>query len=255
MDDTFLKSPCPCLKRVLGEVRNLEQAQEIRLTDGMPDIGRVLCGWGQILQRSKEWNGDSVSLSAGMMVWVLYVPEDGSETRIVEGWIPFSISWDLPESVPEGRLRIHCLTRFVDARNVSARKIMVRVGIGAMAEAFVPYEAQVYAPQGDMENIQLKKSKYPLRIPTEAGEKLFSLEETLDLPPTVPPMEKLILSTMDCEISEQRVLTDKAVFKGSAHVHILYRGTEGKLHSWDFSVPFSQFAELEDSCSQEAQVL
>lgn len=254
MNYPFLSSPCPCLKRVLGEVRNLEQAQEIRLTDGMPDIGRVLCGWGQILQRSKEWNGDSVSLSAGMMVWVLYAPEDGSETRIVEGWIPFSISWDLPESVPEGRLRIHCLTRFVDARNVSARKIMVRVGIGAMAEAFVPYEAQVYAPQGDMENIQLKKSKYPLRIPTEAGEKLFSLEETLDLPPTVPPMEKLILSTMDWEISEQRVMTDKAVFKGSVHVHILYKGSEGKLHSWDFSVPFSQFAELETSCSQEAQV-
>ena len=253
MDYPFSNSPCPCLKRVLGEVRSLEQAQEIRLTDGMPDIGRVLCGWGQILQRSKEWNGDCVTLSAGMMVWVLYAPEDGSKVRCVEGWIPFSMSWDLPETVPEGKIRVACLTRFVDARSVSARKIMVRAGIGAMAEAFVPFEAQVFGPQSEPGDVELKKVRYPLQIPVEAGEKTFDLEEVLNLPGTVPTMEKLILATLEPEVLEQRVMTDKVVYRGSCDVHILYEGSEGKLHSWDFSLPFNQFAELEGSCSQEAQ--
>ena len=147
LDYQFINSPCPFLKRVLGEVRSLEQAQEIRLTDGMPDIGRVLCGWGQILQRSKEWNGDSITLSAGMMVWVLYAPEDGSGPRTVEGWIPFSMTWDLPESMPEGKMQITCLTKFVDVRSISARKIMVRAGIGAMVQAYIPCEAQIYGPR------------------------------------------------------------------------------------------------------------
>ena len=253
MEYPFLNSPCPSLKRVLGEVRNLEQAQEIRLTDGMPDIGRVLCGWGQVLQRSKEWNGDTVTLSAGIMVWVLYAPEDGSEARCVEGWIPFSMSWDLPESYPEGKMMISCLTRFVDARNISARKIMVRAGVGAMAEAFVPYEARVYGPESDPPRVELKKVTYPLQIPVEAGEKQFSLEENLDLPATAPEMEKLIVYTMDTEVGERRVMTDKVVFKGSARIHILYKGPEGKLHSWDFSQPFSQFAELTESCSPDAE--
>ena len=253
MDYQFSNSPCPCLKRVLGEVRSLEQAQEIRLTDGMPDIGRILCGWGQVLQRSKEWNGDSMTLSAGIMVWVLYAPEDGSEARCVEGWIPFTMTWDLPETLPEGRMRIACLTRFVDARSVSARKIMVRAGVGAMAEAFVPHEALISVPGQELPGVEMKKVKYPLQVPVEAGEKIFTLEETLDLPGTVPEMGKLILYTLEPEIQEQRVMTDKVVFRGNARVHILYEGVEGKLHSWDFSLPFNQFADLEGSCAQEAE--
>ena len=253
MDYQFINSPCPFLKRVLGEVRSLEQAQEIRLTDGMPDIGRVLCGWGQILQRSKEWNGDSITLSAGMMVWVLYAPEDGSGPRTVEGWIPFSMTWDLPETLPEGKMQITCLTKFVDVRSVSARKIMVRAGIGAMAQAYIPYEAQIYGPQGEPPQAELKKARYPLHLATEAGEKFFSMDEDLDLPATVPEMEKLILYTMDPEILEKRVMTDKLLFRGNARIHILYEGAEGKLHSWDFSQPFNQFAELGESCAQEAE--
>ncbi len=253
MELQFTSSACSCLKQVLGEVRSLEQAQEIRLSDGMPDIGKVLCGWGQVLQRSKEWNGDSVSLSAGMMVWVLYASEDGTDLRWVESWIPFSVQWDLPESCPEGKMQIQCLTRFVDARSVSARKIMVRAGISAMAEAYVPYEAQVYGPAQEQENVELKKVRYPLRLPKEAGEMTFELEEDLTLPGTVPAMEKLICYTVEPEIQEQRVMTDKIVFKGCARVHILYTAPEGSLHSWDFSLPFSQYEDLNQSCSPDAE--
>lgn len=253
MELEFDQSACSCLKQVLCEVRNLEQAQEIRLTDGMPDIGRVLCGWGQVLQRSKEWNGDSVSLSAGMMVWILYAPEDGTEPRCVEGWIPFTMSWDLPESCPEGKLKIRCMERFVDARSVSARKLMVRAGVGALAQAYVPYEARISCPKQPPEGVELKHVTYPLQLAVEAGEKTFEIEEDLSLPPTVSPMEKLICYSLDPEILEQRVLTDKVVFKGNANVHMVYSGEEGKLHSWDLQVPFSQYAQLENSCSPEAE--
>ena len=42
MEFEFQKSACPCLETVLREVQNVEQTQEIKLPDGMPDIGRVL---------------------------------------------------------------------------------------------------------------------------------------------------------------------------------------------------------------------
>ncbi len=253
MELQFKESVCPCLTRVLGEVRSLEQAQEIRLSDGMPDIGRVLCGWGQVVQRSKEWTADSVSLSAGVMVWVLYAPEDGTQPRWVEGWIPFGIQWDLPQTGPEGNLRIQCLTRFVDARSVSARKIMVRAGIGAMVEAFVPREAVIYTPENDPEDVELKKVRYPMRLPKEAGEKTFSMDEELTLPGTLPPMEKLVYYTMEPEIQEQRVMADKVVFRGCGKLHVLYQDSECRFHSWDFSLPISQYAELSQSHSADAE--
>ena len=42
MEVTFQNQGCPCLKPVLRQVRNAEQSQEIRLTEGMPDVGRIL---------------------------------------------------------------------------------------------------------------------------------------------------------------------------------------------------------------------
>ena len=254
MELQFEKTTCTCLRRILGEVRSLEQAQEIRLSDGMPDIGKVLCGWGQVIQRSKEWSGDSVSLSAGMMTWVLYAPEDGTAPRWVEGWIPFQVSWDLPETAGEGRASVQCRTRFVDARSVSARKIMVRAGISALAEAYVPMEGEIALPGEVPENLELKKVRYPLRLPREAGEKTFSMEEELTLPGSLPTMEKPVYYTLEPEVQEQRVLGDKVVFRGSARLHLLYEAEEGGLRSWDFSLPFSQFGELDQTRSEDAQV-
>ena len=50
----FQKAACRFLNCISGGVQNLELTQELKLTDGMPDIGRVLCAWGQVIARSKE---------------------------------------------------------------------------------------------------------------------------------------------------------------------------------------------------------
>ena len=39
------------LDTVLQEMTTSEQSQEIKLPDGMPDIGQVLCAWGQPIVR------------------------------------------------------------------------------------------------------------------------------------------------------------------------------------------------------------
>ena len=54
MEFEFQKSACPCLETALREVQNVEQTQEIKLPDGMPDIGRVLAAWGQTILRRDD---------------------------------------------------------------------------------------------------------------------------------------------------------------------------------------------------------
>ena len=120
---------------VLCEVQNGEQTQELRISDGMPDIGRILAAWGQPILRGKEWRSDGVAVNGGILVWVLYAPEDGTEPRCVDSWLPFQMKWDLPDNTPEGKLRIQLLSRFVDARSISARKIMLRGGSFTTEEA------------------------------------------------------------------------------------------------------------------------
>lgn len=249
----FQKQIVSCLDPVLREVHSGEQTQEIKLPDGMPDIGRVLCGWGQPILRSKEWQGEKVSFSGGMIVWVLYAPEDGSPERCLDAWIPFQMKWDLPGNVREGDIRIQSQARFVDARSVSPRKIMVRAGLGVLAEAFSPMEAALYIPEKNMDGVELKRSKYPLRLPMEVGEKTFVMDEDITLPASAPQPEKVIYYTLLPRITEKKVLANKLVFRGTGEVHLLYRSEEGQLHSWDFSLPFSQFSELKEDHSTDAQ--
>ena len=133
MEIAFQKAEFPCLTAAVNEVQNSEQTQELRLPDGMPDVGKVLCAWGQTILRGKEWRSDSLTVSGGMLIWVLYTPEDGSECRIVDGWLPFQLRWTLPPDTREGTIRVSALTRFADARSVSPRKLMLRAGIGILA--------------------------------------------------------------------------------------------------------------------------
>ena len=75
MEVKFETVACNCLRQKVCEVQNQEQTQEIRLPESMPDIGRVLCSWGQVILRSKEWRNDGMNATGGVMVWVLYAPD------------------------------------------------------------------------------------------------------------------------------------------------------------------------------------
>ena len=253
MELQFQKTACSCLEPVVREIQNVEQTQEIKLPDGMPDIGHVLAAWGQTILRGKEWRGDSISLSGGMMVWILYAPEDGSGERCIDGWIPFQMKWDLPDRIEEGDIRIASLPRFVDARSVSARKLMVRTGAAALAEAYVPKTVEATVPDKAAEGVELLKNTYPVRLPKEAGEKTFLIDEELTLPESSPMPEKLIYYCLRPKVTEKKVLSNKVVFRGNGNLHMLYSSDEGQLHGWDFELPFSQLTELNGEYSGDAQ--
>ena len=248
MELEFEKEKVSYLGDAVREIQNVEVTQELKLPDGLPDVGRILASWGQEILRGKEWRMDSILLTGGVMVWVLYAPEEGGSAQILNTWIPFQMKWDLPENTQEGRIRTKCLTRFVDARSVSPQRVMVRCGVGALAEALVPAEAEISRPGEVPEGVELLRSKYPVVLPREAGEKAFFLEEEL----TPVGAEKILYYTLSPEIQEQKVMGNKIAFRGNGNLHVLYTGEDGEVSSQDFLLPFSQFAELEESYGSDA---
>ena len=254
MELQFEKSTCPFLRRVVREVQNQEQTLEVKLSDGMPDIGRVLCAWGQVILRSKEWRSDSISVSGGVQTWVLYAPEDGSDARCVEGWLPFQIHWPLSGNDRDGDIRVNCLVRFVDARSVSPRKMMLRAGVAAEAEAYVPDQAEIFRSTELPGDIQLLKNRYPVRLMKEAGEKAFAQDEDLLIPPSAPEPAKLMYYTVCPEVTEGKVAGNRAIFRGTNHLHLLYRSDEGQLHTWDFEIPFAQYGELTGTYDDQTEL-
>lgn len=249
----FNKTAIRCLGTALQDVQHAEVTQELRLPDGMPDIGRVLTTWGQVIIRSKQWQGNAIGLTGGVMVWSLYAPEDGTEARSMESWIPFQLRWDVRDVGREGPMRMIPLLRFADSRSISARKMMLRAGVSAMVQAMYPMEAEVYSAGELPEDVQVLRSSYPVRLPVESGEKTFLVDDELMLPEGSAPAEKILSVTANPEVTEKRVLSDKVIFKGNLNLHTVYRDQEGRVRSWDQPLAFSQLTELDQTYGSDAQ--
>jgi len=252
MDLQFKKEPISYLRTVVNEIQTQEQTQEVRLPDGMPDVGHVISAWAQVLIRGKEWRGGSIGVNGGVMVWVLYGPEDGSQLQCMETWLPFQMKWDMDTGVQDGMI---CATPFlqsVDARSVSARKIIVRAGIGILVHARVRDKAEIGIPQELPEDVCVLKNVYPMMLAADSGEKAFALEENLELPASVPAVEKIVYYNLYPDTTDEKIMTDKLIFRGQVTLCLLYMGTDGQLHRWETELPFSQYAELGRDCTDSA---
>lgn len=252
MELQFENNRISCLQQVKWEVKNQELTQEVRLTEQQPDIGSILGAWGQCLLLGKQWHSGSMEVSGGIMAFVLYSPEDGGSSRNVQTWLPFSFRWDLPQTKHDGIIQVRCRLTCMDARSASARKIIVRADVQAVAEALVPEEMEMPKVKDVPEDLQLKTIRVPVTIPTEAGEKAFSIEETLEFSGGAQVPERMVRYDIHPEIIDRKVMSDKVVFRGTAIVHTLFANGEGLLQSRDFEVPFSQYAQLDQDHDPEA---
>ena len=250
----FEKTVLPCLKWASRDVLNQEQTAEVRLPEGMPDIGSILGAWGQCILRGKDWRSGEAGVSGGVMVWVMYLPAEGGEPQCVEGWLPIQHKWRVPDCQREGIIHTHWLLKNLDARTLSVRKLMIRGTVGILAEVLEPTDAELYTPSGLPEDVQLLQREYPVLLPREAGEKTFRVEEEISLPAGKPVPEQLLCCRLEVMAVEQKVTGGKAVFRGSVRCHILYRGEDGGMHTLEPEISFAQFEDLEHDYEPESQL-
>lgn len=246
----FKQTDCKYQSSIAWEVKHEELTQEVRIPDEFPDAGRMVGCRAQVIIRSKEWQGGSACVSGGVMAWALYLPEDGSQLQCVNSYLPFRVKWDLPERGMEGAIHAIAQLRFADARILSPRKMMIRVGVAVLGDIICPAETALYQPDNVPEDVQLLEKAYPMLLTRETGEKYFQLDEELE-PPTPAPAQ-ILYYTLGPEFTEVRVMADKALFRGNEKIHLVYQTDDGKLRTWDYEIPFSQFQELDGTYEPEA---
>ena len=246
MELKFENQELSCLRKIAGDTVTGEQTQEVRLPEEMPDAVSVVSAWGQVLLRGKEWRSGGMCVSGGVMAWVMYCAEDGT-THWVDAWLPFQMKWDFPDPGRDGKICAWGCLQSIDARCLSARKLMLRSNVTLCGNAYVKDLVTLPEARELPEDIQLKMPTYPMRLVKEVGEHTFLVEEML----TLPEMDGCAYYIATPVITEQRVMGDKLVFRGNAKVHILCRKA-GDLESWDGELPFSQFCDLEGDFTQDA---
>lgn len=237
----FSKSVIPCLRQFLCQTGNHEVTQELRLGEEMPDAGKVLGCWGQLLARGKQWRDRSVSFTGGCTVWVLYEPEDHSQPYMVEGYVPVQLQWDLPEQKENGDICVALRFAGLDARIVTPRKLMLRANIGSQVRVYVPDQVESYSWKNVPEDVQLLEKTYPVTLLRYAGEKIASPEEQFSL----PSARKILCCCMNPKVTESRLSGGRLLIKGVGKLQLLCQGQDEKLFTADFDLPFSQLADVD----------
>ena len=241
METRWNKTDCAYLLTHMGQTQNLEETLELRLTEQLPDIGRILCAWGQGIVRSKQCGSDAMTVSGGVNATVLYLPEDGTAPNCVEAWLPFGAKWNLPQRRRGETVRVNCLLSSLDARVLSARKMLLKADVSLTAEALEPTQTQIAIPEDLPTGIEVLQNVYPVVLPKEAGEKNFSLEEQVSL----PGIEKWTSIQLHPEVTEQTVVGSRVVLRGIGHLYYGGLDQQGQLRFGDLQIPFAQYADLD----------
>ncbi len=248
MEIKFMEEPCRYQRTLLDQISQREQTQELRLGDSYPDIGKVLGCWGQVCLRGKDQRSGSVGINGGVTAKVLYRPEEGGENQVLEAWIPFQQKWDYPDSGRDGFLWVCPRLHSLDARMVSARKLMLRATVSTWARALEKEQEQIPVPQIPEEDLQLLTVDYPMELIQEAGERLVQIDEEIELP---DQDAKILRLSMEPVITEQKIIGSRLVFRGNGNLQILYMVGD-EIKTFDLELPFSQYADLDMDVSPAA---
>lgn len=136
---------------------------------------------------------------------------------------------------------------------------MLRVEVGCSLQLYRMYAQTVFEPGAVEPRLQLRRRQYPMRLELEAGEKLFAIEEEVELPVSRPEPNRILHCNAQPHVSDLRLAGNRVVFKGTVIFQVLYETTDGQIERWDGQLPFSQFVDFqtsyeEESCSLQLQL-
>ena len=232
------------LRQSIQGVCRQEQTQEVIVPDASPDASRVVYCCAQAVVRSKECRNGSVLLSGGVQASALYLTEEDGAVRTLDAWLPFTLQLEQSAAKEDTQILFDCRVCSADARLVNSRKLLFRVEVGAQIFGFSAETAEFPLLKNTPDGLQLRCRNYPIPLPSETAERSFLVSDELELPAGRPAAAAVIAANVMPEATEQRIVGNKAVFKGSMQVKILYLAADGSVNLFSQTLPFSQYCQL-----------
>lgn len=255
MELVFQNKTAAFLQNILHETRSQEQTAELIVPDSFPDCARIISSNASVILRGKECRQGNVTVTGAIRAGVLYMPDDETAARTLDAYVPFSLRIDHPAATEQMSSLLDLRVRSVDARLIHARKVMLRVNVGCELTGFSPASETFFTPEDVPETLQLKQQTYPLLLPVETAERAFTVSEELELPAGKPEIAGICWYTTQPAVTEQKLIGNKAVCKGTLQVKALYQAADGSLNVFSQELPFSQYCELGQDYDQDALTL
>ncbi len=216
------------------------------LPDYYPDIAAVLkCTLKPVIQ-SKQLSGDRLIVDGTVIIHVLYLDESRKCIRSCELTRPFTSTFSVKTGVSNPVIRATTKTEYVNCRAVSPRRLDIHGSFSVRLRILAEGGAEVVsAINGD--TMHTRKNVVTYSVPAMSAEKSFTINEVLELGSAQPPAETIIRGDAAAELSDCKLMVNKAIIKGEVKLCNLYTSdvTTGNVHKAEHEIPFSQIIDIE----------
>lgn len=255
MELSFQTTPLQYLQRIVHEVRHQEETGEMVVPDSCPDVASIADCYANTILRGKDCRSGSVTVSGGIKAGVFYTPEDGTSPRLLEFYLPFSVKFEDDRLTERAKVIASVRVCAVDSRMINSRKVMIRVNLGCEISAFEEAEEQTHHLLTQDRRLQLKTNVLPICLPVEMEECSLVIRDGVEIPAGKPAISKVCKIQCYPELLDQKLVANKAVFKGMLNCKILYQSEDNSLQVWQQQLPFSQYCELERDYEEEELII
>ena len=224
--------------------QNLEQEieGEIIIPDYYPEISKILKCRVTPFVLSKELNGTSLTIEGNAIVSIIYSDEE-KRISCYRYSLNFSKNTDIEKTVEEPIISVEIGTPKINCKAQSPRKILingyVNLGLEVKSQTAISVVNEI---EGN--SVCCKKEKIEYTSFDGYFEKNIIIEDEIPLPTTEEAFGSLVRVNMCCNISECKVVGEKAVIRGDLIIDGSYTNEASKIKEFRSSHGFSQIMEI-----------
>lgn len=225
--------------------RTLEQTIELEynLPDYYPNIFKMLkCRMTPHIYACRT-SGDKLVADGVAVIYMLYVDEENQIHSIVQK-INFSKTVDLNSEVQSPNISCFATADYVNCRVLNPGKIDLRGAITVKLHIASQRDETVLAA-ADGEGVQLKQTSLLSSSEQICENRQFGISEQIDLE-GYPPVGELLTVEMTAVPDSCKLIANKAITKGIAHLRIVYRTADepARIQTVDSEIPISQILDM-----------
>ncbi|MBQ3378735.1 MAG: DUF3794 domain-containing protein [Clostridia bacterium] len=236
---------CTNRKIYSGRMEHIETT-EIIIPDYLPDVRAVISSQAQIYIKDKSAADDKITVSGEIHFTALFAADGDKSPLSVSGRAPFVEIFKAAAPASNAFVRVSVNLGQNEAHIVNSRKIGFRAVLEIDVSAYEPQTIETVSGFSKEIDVKTLKTAKDLCLFTSYAEKMISVEEDLYLPQSSPSAKELLSYRARLISDSVKLISNKAIIKGSAKVVFVYLSADGtpELETFESEIPFSLIADM-----------
>lgn len=213
--------------------------------DSKPDIGEILLCEGRCFADKTELQKDRIIVNGTSVFTILYKPEGESTVKSISASFPFNhiavsegITADDKPMLTLNMVESECT--LINSRKLSLKGV-ISLSLTAYSELSFPVCTDISVPETETKKETVVSSALGSCLRSS-----FTVTDSVPLKENGEAFGELLLSRVEIKETNLKLVTGKAVIKGSLSVSHLYSDSDGEIEYMSHEIPFTEICDAPD---------